>query len=218
VTEQNRSGGIRLIRHTPTERMSHWLLAGCMLILLGTSLLPILDVKFQWVLMHWCTGIALTLIVLLHVIRVIWRQQIKSMWIGWREIGQQFRTLQNELSGSADSTPLPGKYSIAQKLYHLAMIFVVLMGIGTGLIMLIRIDSPLWERNPYLLSQEIWGYIYVLHGFSALFSISLIMLHLYFAFRPEKLFYTRSMFLGWISADEYTEHHDPILWDPDEST
>lgn len=188
-----------------------------MLVLLGTSLLPILAVKFQWLLIHWLSGVLLTGGVLVHVIRVVWTNKIKSMWIGWGEISQQLRTLQRELTGSAIATALPGKYSSPQKLYHLATLVVVLVGIGTGLIMLVRIDSPLWQRNPYLLSQEIWGYIYVLHGFSALFSISLIMLHLYFAFRPEKLFYTRSMILGWISTNEYTGHHDPALWQPDES-
>ena len=199
------------------DRFQHWLLSSCMLILLGTSLLPVLDIKFPWVLIHWCTGILLTAGVLLHVFRVIWHKRIKFMWIGWIEIVQQCKALTRELSGGAVPVGLPGKYSIPQKLYHLALLIVVLLGIVTGLIMLIKIDSPLWQRNPYLLSQEVWGYIYVLHGFSALFSISLIMMHVYFAFRPEKLFYTRSMIRGWISVDEYTNHHDPALWNPEGS-
>ena len=198
------------------DRFLHWLLSSCMLILLATSLLPILGFKFPWVLIHWCSGILLTAGVLLHVIRVIWNKRIKYMWLGWSEISQQIRTLQRELTGSANSAPLPGKYSTPQQLYHAAMLAVVLLGVGTGLIMLIKIDSPLWQRNPYLLTQGTWGIIYVLHGFSALFSISLIMMHIYFAFRPEKKFYTRSMILGWIRKDEYTDHHDPALWQPDE--
>ena len=218
MTGEHRAGGARLARHAPLERFNHWLLASCMLILLATSLLPILSIKFEWVLIHWCTGILLTAGVLAHVIRVIQRKQIRNMWIRWTEINRQIHTLQIEMTGSPDPVPLPGKYSTAQKLYHLAMLLVVLAGIGTGLVMLIRIDSPLWERNPYLLSEELWGYIYVLHGFSALFCISLIMLHVYFAFRPEKLFYTRSMILGWISAEHYARHHDPALWQPDEYT
>ena len=184
---------MRLQRHTPVDRFQHWLLSSCMLILLATSLLPVLEIKFQWVLIHWVTGILLTAGVLLHVIRVIWHRRIKYMWLGWAEISRQAKTLQDELTGSSNPIALPGKYSTPQKLYHLAMLLVVLLGIGTGLIMLVKIDSPLWQRNPYLLSQEVWGYIYVLHGLSALFSISLIMMHIYIAFRPEKLFYTRSI-------------------------
>ncbi|HJN49716.1 MAG: cytochrome b/b6 domain-containing protein [Pseudomonadales bacterium] len=217
MTAAPKTGTMRLQRHTPVDRFQHWLLSSCMLILLATSLLPVLEIKFQWVLIHWVTGILLTAGVLLHVIRVIWHRRIKYMWLGWAEISRQAKTLQDELTGSSNPIALPGKYSTPQKLYHLAMLLVVLLGIGTGLIMLVKIDSPLWQRNPYLLSQEVWGYIYVLHGLSALFSISLIMMHIYFAFRPEKLFYTRSMILGWISADEYSGHHDPALWRPDES-
>lgn len=216
MTVARKADAIRLQRHTPMDRFQHWLLSSCMLILLATSLLPILGFKFQWVLIHWCSGILLTAGVALHVIRVICNKRIKYMWLGWDEITRQIKTLQCELTGSVQAVSLPGKYSTPQKLYHVAMLMVVLLGIGTGLIMLIKIDSPLWQRNPYLLTQETWGIIYVLHGFSALFAISLIMMHIYFAFRPEKKFYTRSMILGWISADEYTDHHDPALWQPDE--
>jgi hypothetical protein len=38
------------------------------------------------------------------------------------------------------------------------------------------------------------------------------MLHVYFAFRPEKLWLTRSMVLGWITRGEYAEQHDPARW------
>ena len=109
----------------------------------------------------------------------------------------------------------PGKYSAAQKLYHHLITIVIMVAIVTGLMMLVRIDSPFWERNTYWLSQENWGIVYVLHGLSALVSISLIMVHIYFAFRPEKLLYTRSMILGWITRDEYLTHHDPDRWKPE---
>jgi hypothetical protein len=34
----------------------------------------------------------------------------------------------------------------------------------------------------------------------------------YFAVRPEKLFITKSMIFGWISREQYLEHHDPRRW------
>jgi hypothetical protein len=49
--------------------------------------------------------------------------------------------------------------------------------------------------------------------------ITLIMAHVYFALRPEKLWMTRSMFHGWISRDDYQAHHDPRRWPvPDAAT
>jgi formate dehydrogenase subunit gamma len=42
--------------------------------------------------------------------------------------------------------------------------------------------------------------------------ITLIMAHVYFALRPEKLWMTRSMFRGWISREEFLAHHDPKRW------
>jgi hypothetical protein len=40
----------------------------------------------------------------------------------------------------------------------------------------------------------------------------LIMMHVYFALRPEKLFYTRSMILGWITRGEFNANHDADIW------
>jgi len=95
---------------------------------------------------------------------------------------------------------------------HSAVTVFCLTALGTGLLMLVRIDTPFWERNPYLLSQSTWGWIYVLHGLAALVFVSIILLHIYFALRPEKLFYTRSMILGWITRKELEDNHDPALW------
>jgi cytochrome b subunit of formate dehydrogenase len=95
---------------------------------------------------------------------------------------------------------------------HSTVTVFCLGALVTGLLMMVRIDTPFWERNPYLLSQSTWGWIYVLHGLAALIFVSVIMLHVYFALRPEKLFYTRSMILGWITRKELEDNHDPDLW------
>ena len=106
----------------------------------------------------------------------------------------------------------PGKYSFAQKLIHHAFALVVLTAVGTGGAMLVRIDTPWWKRNPYLLADATWGVVYVLHGLAALTLITMVMLHVYFALRPEKLLFTRAMLRGWITRAEYSEHHDPQRW------
>jgi formate dehydrogenase subunit gamma len=205
----------RLERHELVDRTLHWLIALAMITLLCTGLLPVLGVKFEWVLIHWVAGILLTLVVIVHIIRVMVLGRLPLMKLSKQEVVNQIEAIHGDLTRPDNSSFKTGKYSPAQKGYHYAMVILVLTAIATGLFMLIRIDSPFWDRDPYLLTQEIWGFIYVLHGFSALGSISLIMIHIYFALRPEKLFYTRSMLLGWITPGEHQEYHDPALWLPD---
>jgi formate dehydrogenase subunit gamma len=45
--------------------------------------------------------------------------------------------------------------------------------------------------------------------------ITMVMMHVYFALRPEKLKFTRAMFRGWITRREFDEHHDPKRWQVD---
>lgn len=106
----------------------------------------------------------------------------------------------------------PGKYSPAQKLIHHSFSVVVLTSVVTGLLMMVKIDTPFWERDPYWLSSKTWGIIYVLHDAASMILVTMIMLHVYFAFRPEKRMYLRSMVLGWITREEYNNHHDSDRW------
>ena len=92
------------------------------------------------------------------------------------------------------------------------MSLLVLITIVTGLLMMVKVDTPLWERNPYWLSDDTWGIIYIFHGLSALGLITMIMIHVYFALRPEKLMYTRAMIKGWLTNEEFMTHHDPGKW------
>jgi cytochrome b subunit of formate dehydrogenase len=78
--------------------------------------------------------------------------------------------------------------------------------------MLLKIDTPLWRRNPYWFSNATWGIIYVVHGFAAMAMVTMVMIHIYFALRPDEWYLTRSMFRGWISRKEYSEHHDAERW------
>ena len=113
----------------------------------------------------------------------------------------------------AKETPAkPGKYPLVQKLYHYAIALFILVTAVSGFLMMAKIDTPFWRRNPYFLSDYSWGLVYVAHGLAAMFVLSLVMIHIYFALRPEKLWITRSMILGWITADEYKAHHDPEWW------
>ena len=84
--------------------------------------------------------------------------------------------------------------------------------IATGILMMSRIRQPLLERNPYWMSDAAYGFTYVVHGLTGVGFVGLIIAHIYFALRPEKLWLTKSMIFGTISRRHYLEHHDPDRW------
>lgn len=206
------AGSTRIVRHRLVDRVFHWVAAACVLALMATAFLPILGFRFAWVQIHWMTGIVLAAAVLFHTVRSLIWQSPASMWVGTADMRELAATLKRTLRlGRADAVR-PGKYSLAQKLIHHVFALVVLATIVTGTAMLAKIDSPWWTRNPYWLGDGAWGVIYVLHGFAAMLLITMIMAHVYFALRPEKLYFTRSMVLGWITRREYASRHDPERW------
>ena len=106
----------------------------------------------------------------------------------------------------------PGKYSPAQKLMHHSVSMIVLVTMITGILMMVKIDTPWWDRDLYWLTDQNWGIVYVFHGFAALFLLAVIMIHIYFDIRPEKLMYTRSMISGKLTRAEFLDQHDPEKW------
>jgi cytochrome b subunit of formate dehydrogenase len=198
----------RIIRHKWPSRLLHWLMALSVLALLATGLLPVLGVKFEWLLIHWTAGLVLTAFVLGHIIRALFFQNLLAMGLGWRDV----RALAGGLGIGRASAPKPGKYTLPQKLMHYAVAVMGLIAIATGLLMLRKIDTPFWKRDPYFLSEQTWGMVYVLHDLAALSFVTLIMLHVYFTLRPERWFYLRSMLSGWVTREELEQYHDPKRW------
>jgi cytochrome b subunit of formate dehydrogenase len=186
----------RIERHKAVDRIFHWVTAASVIALLATGLLPVVGLKFPWVTIHWCAGVVLTIAVLVHLARSLTWRKLRCMWI-W------LRDLRGERAA---------KYTLAQKLMHHAMSLMVVTTIATGLPMLARVDTPFWERDPYLLSASTWGVIYVLHGLAALVTLTLTMIHIYFGLLPEKRAYLRSMLRGWMALDEVPPEHDPARW------
>ena len=202
----------KLLRHTLADRIFHWAMAGAVLVLLGTAFFPILGLDFPWVTAHWISGLILTAAVLFHIVRALFFQDLKTMWISLEDLRNLIELTRWNLRLSPAIPGKSGKYSLAQKLIHHVMTLIVLLVVVTGLFMLVKIDTPWWERNPYLLEESSWGFIYVVHDLTAMCLITLVMVHIYFSVRPEKLFFLRSMLLGWITRKEYLEHHDPRRW------
>ena len=202
----------RVVRHKGIDRLYHWLMAVSVLTLMATGFLPIVGVKFDWVEPHWIAGVALSVLVLMHIVRATIWQDFWAMMIVPRDVKDGWAALGHAFGRRPAPPPQPGKYPLMQKLYHAAIAVTMLCLIVTGLMMMVRIDTPFWTRNPYWLPAATWGWVYVVHGLAALLSLTLVMIHIYFGLRPEKLWITRSMILGWITRGEYVAHHDPERW------
>ena len=52
-----------IVRHKAPDRLLHWIFAVCVLVLLFSSFLPIVGLKFEWVTIHWVTGLILAICV-----------------------------------------------------------------------------------------------------------------------------------------------------------
>lgn len=207
----------RVIRHRLVDRLFHWVTAACMLILLATALLPIFGFKFNWLAPHWITGLILAAAVLLHAGRALTTLSLRNMSVGPNELLRAATPELSNLRGVYASPAPMGKYSVAQKMFHLGMSIVVFVAIGTGLVMMIGIDTPFWERDAFLISERMRGLVFVAHGIATLVSISMIIIHIYFAIRPEKFYFTRSMINGWISRADFEKKHDPLLWQEEDA-
>jgi cytochrome b subunit of formate dehydrogenase len=194
-TERPSIEGKRVQRHEPVDRIMHWVMAISVLALLITGVLPIIGIEFAWLTLHWIAGLVLTAAVLFHILRSVLQKDLMSISISKSDLKEPF-----------DENQKPGKYSLAQKGMHLAVTVATIL----------VIDTPWWDRTNSL-SESTLGWMFFVHGLTTLALIALIVFHLYFTLRPEKLFYLRSMVRGWISEDELSANHDPERWVPDES-
>ncbi|MEO6185856.1 MAG: cytochrome b/b6 domain-containing protein [Steroidobacteraceae bacterium] len=183
----------RILRHAGIDRLFHWLTAAAMTVLLATSLLPVIGVRFAWYGIHWVAGLLLTVLILLHIVRGVF----------WQRPSTVFVIRSTDLhSGRA------GKYTLPQKLMHLAWTVAVLVAIVTGLLMLRKAGVSFLERDPYVRSLAAWGVLTLLHDLAALLSVFLILVHVYFGILPEKRAYLRAMLSGWVTRADLKPEHD----------
>ena len=201
----------RITRHSFVARMFHWVMAASMLALLFTAFLPIVGVKFAWVQWHWIAGLLLTASILFHVVHATFALDFWSIWVGPSDIPELKAELLREIGHDVPG-PKPGKYPLGNRLYHLVVMIAGLIVVASGTVMMYRVRTPLFGRNPYLFSDQVWGLTYVMHGLAGVGFVGLVIAHIYFALRPEKLWITRSMILGYVTRREYLTHHDPERW------
>jgi len=189
-------------------------MAAAMFVLLFTAFLPKVGYRFAWVEIHWIAGIVLIASILFHIIHATFFMDFWSIWPDKQDRADAVNRLKLMLGKSA---PLPrrfAKYPFENKMYHLIIVLTGLSVAITGGFMIFRVRTPMFGRNPYLFGEMTWGMMYVLHGLAGVGLIALIMAHVYFAIRPEKIEMTKSMIFGDMSREHYLEHHDPARWAP----
>ena len=202
----------RIERHSASSRAFHWLMAAAMLTLLITAFFPLVGIQFAWVTIHWIAGVVLTLLILWHVYAALFQQDMRAVWIGRKEIAEMRAAVGRFFRREGHGKERSAKYPNDQRMFHHAATVTGIGAIVTGLLMMFRIDTFLWESNPYFLSDATWGLVFVLHGLCGVGLITLVVAHIYFAVRPEKRWMTRSMIKGWITREEYLSHYDPEKW------
>ena len=199
-------------RHSLVARLFHWVMAASMFTLLFTAFLPKVGIQFNWVTYHWIAGTVLTISVLFHIVHASFWLDFWSIWPDKTDVQDAWRRVRRFVGLSAPAPRRFAKYPLENKLFHGVIILCGLSVIFTGVFMMSRVRTIFFPRNPYLFGDMTWGLMYVLHGLAGVGLIALVMMHVYFGLRPEKLPITKSMIFGWMDRDFYVEEHDPERW------
>ena len=133
----------KVIRHKLIDRLFHWVFAISILTLLISGLLPVFGFNASLIVIHWLTGTVLTVLLLIHICRSVFWKKLSRIWFSRTDM--DFKRSKQ------------GKYSLAQKLMHQFISLLTVAGMITGIIMMIRIDTPFFERDPYWLNADDLG-------------------------------------------------------------
>jgi cytochrome b subunit of formate dehydrogenase len=202
----------RIPRHSLVARLFHWIMAASMFTLLFTAFLPKVGVQFDWVTYHWIAGSVLTVSIIFHIIHASFWLDFWAIWPDKADMVDALKRVRRFFGLPAEAPRRFPKYPLENKLYHGAIIATGLAAIATGLLMMLRVRTVFFPRNPYVFGDMTWGLMYVLHGLAGVGLIALVMVHVYFAVRPEKLDITKSMIFGSMRREFFLRHYDPQRW------
>jgi cytochrome b subunit of formate dehydrogenase len=202
----------RIPRHSLAARLFHWIMAAAMFVLLATAFLPKVGIQFNWVTYHWIAGTVLTISILFHIVHATFYLDFWSIWPDRSDLEDAWKRFQRFIGKRAESPRKFAKYPLENKLYHGVVMLSGLAVIVTGICMMFRVRTVFFPRNPYLFSDMTWGMMYVFHGLAGVGLITLTIVHVYFAVRPEKLPITASMIVGSMSREFYLKEYDPKRW------
>ena len=167
---------------------------------------------------HWIAGLVLTVSILYHIIHASFFLDFWSIWLNKEDAREASARFKRAMGRSAPAPRKAAKYPWDNKMYHTAIVLSALAVVPTGLFMMKRVETPVFVRNPYLFGDGTWGVMYVLHGLAGIGLVGLVIAHIYFAIRPEKLWITKGMVFGDITRQDFLAHHDPQRWIVDPKT
>ena len=147
-------------RHSLPARIFHWVMAAAMLTLLVTAFLPKAGLRFPWLYLHWAAGTVLIVAIVFHIVHAVFFMDFWSIWPGKTDLKNAWRAFLRAFVNVGPGPGKPGKYPIGNKLYHLAIVACGLCMAITGLLMMSRVRTPFFTRNPYLFDDMTWGIIY----------------------------------------------------------
>jgi len=202
----------RVARHSFAARAFHWIMAAAMLTLLFTAFLPKVGVQFPWVTYHWIAGLVLSASIIFHIIHASFFMDFWAIWPNKQDMEDASNRLKRGLGQDAPAPRRFAKYPFENKMYHGVIVLTGLGAMLTGIFMMFRVRTGIFPRNPYLFGDMTWGLTYVLHGLCGVGLIALVIVHIYFAMRPEKFVLTKSMVFGDLPKEYYLSHHDPERW------
>jgi cytochrome b subunit of formate dehydrogenase len=154
----------------------------------------------------------LTISVLFHIVHASFWLDFWSIWPDKADLEDAVSRVQRFMGRPAPPPRRFAKYPLENKMYHGVITLTGLAVILSGVFMMFRVRTIFFPRNPYLFGDMTWGLMYVLHGLAGVGLIALIMVHVYFAVRPEKFDITKSMIFGSMKREFYLEHYDPQRW------
>jgi cytochrome b subunit of formate dehydrogenase len=208
----------RVPRHSLAARLFHWIMAAAMFVLLFTGFLPKIGIQINWVTYHWIAGVVLTASILFHIIHASFFLDFWSIWPDKTDLRDGWYRVLHFFGKPAPAARKSAKYPLDNKLYHAVIILCGLSVVLTGVFMMFRVRTGILPRNPYLFGDMTWGWMYSLHGLAGIGLIALVIVHVYFAVRPEKLPITAAMIVGTMDRDFYLKEHDPERWVVDSSS
>jgi cytochrome b subunit of formate dehydrogenase len=167
---------------------------------------------------HWIAGAVLTVSIIFHVIHASFWLDFWAIWPDKTDVEDAYKRVRRFFGLPAPPPHKFAKYPLENKLFHGVIILCGLSVILTGVFMMFRVRTIFFPRNPYLFTDMTWGLMYVLHGLAGVGLIALVMMHVYFGLRPEKLPITKSMIFGSMDRDFYLQEHDPKRWVVDTSS
>jgi formate dehydrogenase subunit gamma len=154
----------RVLRHKLVDRIYHWVMAITVLTLLFTALVPLtremlstgawptravafgetilFGLPIDWLTVHWVAGFVLIFVIIYHIIRASIWLSFKSMLVGPSDAVATVKAA-TWMMGKEGAQPVkPGKYPLAQKLYHHGIAFMMIVLCVTGFLMIRKIIIP----------------------------------------------------------------------------